>query len=132
MMGGWGSPFFSEIGKELYGLDFGDPTLGCQGRGRICRVEKIDASEGMIPHWVEAVGNFYEDPIGEIAFVGSLTPQGEKEGVASGEFLRVEKEVWNQTGVGELTRPVFSVQRWGRKIQLIGSEKKDIPASQDK
>lgn len=50
----------SQTGREVTGIDFGEPTRNCLGRGQICRIDRLDARWESPP---EALGETWTDSL---------------------------------------------------------------------
>lgn len=53
----------AEPGRQIVGIDFGEPTRNCMGRGQICRIDQPEADWGENPEalgemWTDSLGNF--------------------------------------------------------------------------
>lgn len=55
----------SDPTHRMAGVDFGEPTLDCAGRGQICRIDQLDGNTGWQP---EALGETWLDSNGVFHF----------------------------------------------------------------
>lgn len=55
----------SQPGRQVVGIDFGEPTRNCDGRGQICRIEQLEEAgwetnpEALGEVWTDTLGDYH-------------------------------------------------------------------------